>query len=814
DRIRFMIEDAGLRFLLTQDRWRIQCEDWRGGTLRQIIHTDSRAEEFDIFPAANPPPKSSGVSTAYVMYTSGSTGQPKGAVVTQRGVSRLVLNTNYVRFQPGDVIGHISNTSFDAATFEIWGALLNGARLRVIPRDTVLSMADFARVIAGERVGIMFLTAAVFNQFARENPAAFSTMRYLLAGGEALDPPSVREVIEHGKPEHLLNGYGPTENTTFTACHLITEVPANAKSIPIGKPISNTRIHIMDSRLRPVPIGVPGELCIGGDGLAAGYLNRPELTAEKFVEAPREIEPEGRIYKTGDLVRWRADGTIEFIGRMDNQIKLRGFRIELGEIESALSSHEDIAQCAAMLREDAPGDKFIAAYLIPRAGKQIQVNALRAWLKTRLPEYMIPSAFVTLDTFPLNPNGKIDRRKLPAPEQTRAQTEYAAPQNSVEEELQAIWARVLGIPAPGRDDNFFDLGGHSLLVVRLMEGIRKSFGRTLPVSAIFQAATIADQSRLLEESVRTREHPDVIEIQPRGNKPPIFFAHGRGNSPLNLIHLARRLGEDQPIFGLQAPWLEGGRREFAQVEFMADHYIRAMKAFRPEGPYVLAGYCLDGLIAFEMARRMRERGEEIPLLILIETLGNNESFRTLRGFIRLIAGTARLPETAQLRLFLAARQCLLLGGRSLKALRGAASVKGLKLLLSRVRHYPMPVVWRRIRAVKTAPDPHAAGMSKDGKGGRRPRNAAQPPAGATLFRDLWTLHGAYVPEEYGGRVLVARSESGGGFPGTERSHLGWEKVVKGRLDRIEIPGSHWSLLREPNVAVLGAEIEKHLREIL
>ncbi|HEY9875968.1 MAG TPA: amino acid adenylation domain-containing protein, partial [Candidatus Obscuribacterales bacterium] len=519
DRLAFMLEDAQVSVLLTQEKLQSKLPNLPTKVICLDKDWDIIAQESK----ENPKSDTVADNLAYVIYTSGSTGTPKGVAVSHKAVTRLVCNTNYVELDATDKIAQVSNFSFDAATFEIWGALLNGAQLVGISRDITLSPQDFALQIRQKDISVLFLTTALFQQMARDVPQAFTSLRYLLFGGEAVDPRWVKKVIAKGAPKQLLHVYGPTESTTFTSYYVVSEEETNnpKSTIPIGRPITNTQIYLLDEQLQPVPIGVTGELYIGGDGLARGYLNRPELTAEKFIPNPISEElTQDRLYKTGDLGRYLPDGNIEFLGRIDDQVKIRGFRIELGEIEAVLNQHPAVAETVVIIQEDIPDDKHLVAYIVPTNPKSKIQNpksdVLRQFLKEKLPGYMVPSAYVVLKSLPLTPNGKVDRRALPAVDTASldVKEDYVAPRTSVEGVLVGIWSKVLGREQIGVHDNFFDLGGHSLLATQLISRIRDAFQVELPVSQVFEAPSIASLARYIETmrwATKNQQAPSTTE---------------------------------------------------------------------------------------------------------------------------------------------------------------------------------------------------------------------------------------------------------------------------------------------------------------
>ena len=466
-------------------------------------------------------------ATAYVMYTSGSTGQPKGVMIPHRAVGRLVLNNGYANFQASDRVAFAANPAFDASTMEVWAPLLNGGCIVVIDKAILIDPELFKHRLEHDAINVLWLTVALFNQYADILAEAFSRLRYLIVGGDVLDPRVIARVLQRSSPQHLINGYGPTETTTFAITYEVSEIPARPKSIPIGRPISNTRIYILDGHGEPVPIGVAGEIYIGGAGVARGYLNRPELTAERFVADPFAEEPDARMYKTGDLGRYLPDGTIEFLGRNDFQVKIRGFRIELGEIEARLAQHPAVREAVVLAREDGPGDKrLVAYYTVATEAEAAGAEALRRHLSAALPEYMVPAAYVRLEALPLTANGKLDRKALPAPDGAAyAARGYEAPAGEIEMRLARIWAEVLGLERVGRHDNFFELGGHSLMAVMVISRLRRALGVEVALAELFARPVLAEFAEAVREGTRSTLPP--IIVAGRDEPLPLSFAQQR-----------------------------------------------------------------------------------------------------------------------------------------------------------------------------------------------------------------------------------------------------------------------------------------------
>jgi amino acid adenylation domain-containing protein len=523
ERLEWMASDAGLTAL-------VAARPWLAAPPRvPVIHLEREEAALAAESPADPWPGGRADQLAYLMYTSGSTGVPKGVAVVHRGIVRLATNADYAPLGPGDRVAQIANASFDAATFEIWGALLSGARLTGIPWEVALSAGELARALAEREVTALFLTTSLFQEIARQQPGAFRGIRHLLFGGEAADPGAVREALRTGAPARLLHVYGPTESTSFATWQRVTEVAADAATVPIGHPLDDTEVFVAGPGPSLAPLGAPGELLIGGGGLARGYWRRPDLTAERFVPHPWSDHPGGRLYRTGDRVRRRADGALEFLGRFDQQVKIRGFRVEPDEVAAAVGRHPGVRAAAVLPRDFAPGDRRLVAYVVPSGATPPTLSELRAFLAEILPEPMLPVALAVLGALPLTPNGKVDRRALAAIEPEAARPAATAPRTPTEELLAGIWTEILGVADVGIHDDFFDLGGHSLLATRVMSRLRESFGVELPLSCLFESPRVADLAIVVERASATapRWVLPPLTAAPRTGAPPLSFAQQR-----------------------------------------------------------------------------------------------------------------------------------------------------------------------------------------------------------------------------------------------------------------------------------------------
>ena len=615
-RLAFMLADTQAPVLLTQQTLLAQLPPYAGRT----VCLDRDGENIAAQPDTAPPCRATAENLAYVIYTSGSTGRPKGVTVPHRGVLRLLLGIDYVQLDQQQTFLLLSPISFDASTFELWGALLHGARCAIF-HERVPTIATLGETLGRYQVTTLWLTASLFNVLIDEAPQILGGVRQLLTGGEALSPSHVRAALKCLPEVQLVNGYGPTESTTFTCCYRIPKLSDEARaSIPIGRPIGNTRVYVLDRSLGPVPVGVTGELCITGDGLARGYLNRPELTAEKFLPDPFSAVPGARLYRTGDRARYLPDGNIEFLGRLDDQVKIRGFRIELGEIERVLAEHPAVCQAVVLARADTPGDQRLVAYVVPADAALTDSEPLRAFLRERLPDYLRPATYVLLADLPLTPNGKLDRKALPNPGAVAlASNGYTAPRDDLERTLCEAWAQVLGVERVGLDDDFFVLGGHSLLAARLFARLDQALGQSLALGVLFSAPSVRQLANHYRQAIALGNPAAaaLVVLRREGTQRPLYFLPGVYGNVVGYGDFVRELGPDQPIYGLQSIGLDGLAEPITSIEAMAAHYLTEIRAQQSQGPYGLIGTCFGATVAYEMARQLMAAGEVVAFLGLL-----------------------------------------------------------------------------------------------------------------------------------------------------------------------------------------------------
>jgi len=591
----------------------------------------------------------------------------------------------------------------------------------------------------------------------------------ILCGGESWNHELADRLLQ--RCGSLWNMYGPTETTIWSAASRVT----SEKPVLIACPINNTQFYIVDASHQPVPIGIPGELCIGGEGVARGYFNRPELTVEKFIADPFARKPGARLYRTGDLARYRSDGGIEFLGRMDQQVKLQGFRIELGEIESVLNKHSSIRQAVVSVREEAPGDKRLVAYLVP-ASKDFPSSAdLRQWVSDRLPEYMVPSTFVVLATLPLTPNGKVDRKKLPALPQGKIEAHSCrtTPRDMLEQQLVKIWEKILCVRPVGLTDNFFELGGHSLIAVRLSSEIKTLTGKSLPLATLFQAPTVEQLARILRKDGWSPQWRSLVLIQPGGSRPPLYCVHGGGGNVLFYRDLARHLGVDYPFYGLQCRGLYGNGNCLTRVEDMASVYLKEIRELQPEGPYYLGGFCMGGSIAFEMAQQLTRDGQRVALLAMFDSYNHNGTSprRSIGNRI------SYLKQKVGFHL----ANCLQLAPKD-QRLYLADKFKGAK---------ERELARFRLKASNL--------FSMIGLGIRKGKVEA-------FLEEVNAWAGiAYKPQVYPGKVTLFLPRKNFSFH--SRENMGWGNVTAGGLEVVELRVNPGGMFVEPYVRLLAARLK-------
>jgi len=610
DRLAFMLEDSKAHVVVTTERLQ-RTLPVNGAT---VVRIDSDWSAIQSRTDENPVNGVSAGDLAYVIYTSGSTGKPKGALLEHRGVCNLVTHkAKEFGLGPGTRMLQFCSLSFDPSVLEIFSTLTSGGTLWLVPQEMVKQPDKIVDVIKQARITNALMTPSLLRVLPADE---LKELQVVEAGGETC---TANLAAQWSKGRKFFNAYGPTETTV---CVTTATCEAGMDEEPhIGRPIPNTQLYVLDEKMRMVPPGMPGELYIGGVGVARGYLNRPELTAERFVPNPFNGNGGDRLYKSGDRVRYREDGNIEFLGRVDNQVKVRGHRIELGEVEAVLQQYPEIAECVVAAREDVAGDPKLVAYIVPKRAGQTFDGELKSFLRLLLPDYMLPSAYVVMDALPLSPNGKIDRDALPKPDRPADEHhELAAPRDAIELDLKMIWEQVLDTRPIGVTDHFFDVGGHSLSAVHLMDQIHKHFGVRLSPAALFEAPTIELQAGLVRNAGESVSAPIVVPLKPTGTKTPFFCVHPAPGTVFCYMPIVAHMDEERPFYGLQAPTVDGVGKVIDSIPEAASLYIDAIKSVQPAGPYMLGGHSSGGNIAFEMAQQLRARGDEVALIVMLDSM--------------------------------------------------------------------------------------------------------------------------------------------------------------------------------------------------
>jgi amino acid adenylation domain-containing protein len=620
ERIRFMLQDVGANIILCN---RNNLDILGTPSNHLIILLDEEWHLINDESTVAPQVSGNGKDLAYVMYTSGSTGRPKGVMIENRNVISLVRGVNYITLSAKNVLLNTGSASFDASSFEYWSMLLNGGELVLCPEQTLLNSELLKQEIRKRKVNIMWFTSSLLNQWVELDMGVFEKIRTVLVGGEKLSEKHIEKLRNRFPSLEIINGYGPTENTTFSLTYPVKE-RLITRPIPIGVPLNNRTAYILNNQLQLCGVGQIGELYVGGAGVGRGYLNRPDLTKERFIPDPFVSEPGAKMYRTGDLARQMPDGNFEYFGRLDDQVKIRGFRIEPAEIESAILEFPGVQQTIVIAREDVSSEKRLIAYIVSQ--ETFSKEEVMNFLQRKLPVYMVPRVFIPLSRLPLNVHGKVDKKSLPDPDLSPEfrNRKIKEAETETQKILAAIWRDTLHLQQLSIDDNFFELGGHSLIAVRVMKLIEEKSNHRLPVTALFEAPTIEKLSLMLDQDEKKDSWKSLVQIKP-GNKPPLYIVHGSGLTVLIFHALAMGLDPDQPVFGLQARGLNGVDEPFDNMEEIAAYYVGEILEQNPNGPFNLAGYSFGGIVAFEMAKQLKAMGREVNMLAIFDTNADHSS---------------------------------------------------------------------------------------------------------------------------------------------------------------------------------------------
>jgi iturin family lipopeptide synthetase A len=791
ERLSYLLSDAGIEVLLTQNNLlstlpshsaQVVCLD----TDRQVIESHSR-ENLVTGVSAN--------NLAYVIYTSGSTGTPKGVQICQSSVVNFLFS---MRCFPGvsqeDTFNAVTTISFDIAALEIYLPLSVGAKILIVSSEVAADADRLLSELSESRITVMQATPATWQMLLASGWSSHYSLK-VLCGGEALSAQLAHQILETGS--ELWNLYGPTEATIWSLIVHLRVATTENKPSTIGRPIANTQVYILDPQMQPVPIGVAGELHIGGDGLARGYLNRPELTQAKFVPNPFSPQKSARLYKTGDLARYLPDGNIEFLGRIDHQVKIRGFRIELGEIEAVLSSHPQIQQVVAIATTDPAGHNRLIAYVVVSEEEHLSTQQLREFLQQQLPAYMVPSTFVILDTLPLTPNGKVDRKALPAPNPSQfSEVNFVPPRNALEQNLVKIWEEVLEIFPIGVRDNFFEIGGHSLIAASLMARIHEKFGKSLSLATLFQGPTIEQLAIVLLQQQDVQSWSPLIAIQPSGKRLPLFCVPGGAMDVIVLGSLAHHMVA-QPFYGLQPKGLDGELEPHNRVEEMATCYIEALQVIQPQGPYLLAGHSFGSFIIFEMAQQLQEQGHEVALLAMMDEIAPLPIFKSVDINWRQEANGLN-KEAKDLTLFVSLMERFFgnnakLSYEVLRTLDSDAQLDYVASKLERANLLPPEFGSKHLRGFLNV----CKGLSK-------------------AFEH-------FSPEKiYPGKITFFKSSEvhNDDFAAPELAEirkdpaLGWAQFCTETIEVHMVPGDHVSMLTEPHVQILAERLQSCIDKAL
>lgn len=775
ERLRYMVEDADVKLLLTQKRLRGKIAAVGVAT---VIELDGEHDVSAGQPSDNPALLTTSRNACYVIYTSGSTGRPKGTIIEHRSLVNLAAALKKIcDVGPGDRVLQFASFSFDQSVREIFEPLLSGAALYLAPRDQLAAGRPLFEVLRDKRITAVTLAPSVMAHLPVE---PLPELTKLSAGGEAL-PGGVVDRWAPGRK--LFNAYGPSE-VTFASS--LPECFANSGKPTIGTPLQNVRYYVVDERMQLCAVGTPGELLIGGVGLARGFYRLPELTAERFIPDPFSGEAGARLYRSGDLVQWLPNGEVDYLGRLDHQVKLRGLRIELGEIEAVLLQHESVVATAVVLDAETPGKEQLVAYVVS-ATPELPIEDLKKFLATKLPPHMVPQIFVPLERIPVTPAGKVDKKALPSVDSVREQREYVAPATPAEEKVAEIWKRVLDLDRVSATDNFFELGGSSLKGTTLLALVEDEFQVKLSFAKVFEHPSLREFSQLIDgstENVLATSATGAVPLR-RGERDDrhIFFIHDASGGIDSLLPLSNQIASSWNVWGIQAPPLDPETPPAVSLPRLAADYLQKVRAIQPDGPWFIGGWSFGAVVAYEMARQLLADGNEVALLTAIDAEAPNRE----RWNNALIEFVAKLRTTFK------------------PAAAAVSSVtddsKACQLLLNRISRYQN--AGERIR-------PCTPEMISEAIG------AWQELTDEQLFdalRRVMSYVGALSVYETGAPIAI-NVENFRASASTDTQDVEWESFVTGRVRHHVLDGDHRSILKPPIVNDLASALNETLTDQL
>jgi amino acid adenylation domain-containing protein len=768
ERLAYMLQDARVSLLLTERQYAGHLPERNTAVIYLDMDWGVISQESNANPAIRVNPQ----NLVYVIYTSGSTGSPKGAMITHGSiVNCLCWMQETYKLDATDRFLMKTSLTFDPSVWELFWPLWAGGVVVLADPQRRQDTAYLTRLIEEREATSAYFVPSMLRAFLNESGFEMCrSLRRVICGGESLSIETVNDFFDKLSAE-FHHSYGPTE-TSIAATEWTCRREGNYSMAPIGRPLGNTQVYILEAMMQPAPLGVPGELYIGGTCVGRGYLNRADLTAERFVPDLFSTEPGARFYKTGDIARYLPDGNITFCGRLDNQVKLRGYRIELGEVEAALRSYPKVREAVVEAREDEPGEKRLVGYVVGEEG--VSVEELREYLRGKLPEYMAPGAYVLLEELPLTPNGKVDRKSLLKPEALQRGAMVINPRDTIEIQLKSIWEEILGVDNIGIRNNFFELGGHSLKAVALSSRLAERYQAPFLVRNIFEFPTIEEQAAYLKREPSLMPPSSIVPIQTQGSRSPVFCVHPGGGGVGDYIPLAYHLGKDQPLYGIQCIGLEDGRSPVRTIESMAEAYLVEMKTIQPVGPYQIAGWSLGGTIAYEMAIQLSEAGETVSLLAVIDKRFEEQSLEEFLTRGADLLWEEHLLEAEQAALQEYASAMYNISPEALQLLAPEERISHCLMAAKLLDLVPSDISFDHFRRFVRV-------------------------LGTNLIAET-----VYHPRPYRGLVTLFRSPVKNGVD----PYYGFGNLAIGGIEVYEVPGDHYTLLREPNVEIIAEKLKE------